>query len=330
MSFHSERLGEFAGVVRSDAAYIAHFSLSGSGGAANDERMLKSKGGEAGARWKLKPCAGDKAAGARPRRIIVCADDFGMNAAVSEGILRLAAKRRITAVSCLSSTLSFHKDARRLRGLDVDIGVHLNLTDERFSARPGRGLPGLLARSYLRSLNLVQVSGQIERQLDAFEATLGQRPHFVDGHQHVHQLPQIRDVLIDVLSRRYGDNLPWLRNSRPGLLEGLPFTARAKAQAVGGLGAHRTAKNAQAAGISTNRALLGVYDFRGGLDAYVRLMLQWLSNAEDGDLIACHPAFPAAAGQDFDHQRSAEFAVLNDIGFAASVDRKGLVLTRRP
>lgn len=32
-----------------------------------------------------------------PRRLAVCADDYGLNAAVDDGILALAAQRRISA-----------------------------------------------------------------------------------------------------------------------------------------------------------------------------------------------------------------------------------------
>ncbi|WP_454692177.1 ChbG/HpnK family deacetylase [Achromobacter aloeverae] len=282
------------------------------------------------ARAQENKAGGEPGEAREPRRIIVCADDFGMNTAINEGIVRLARKGRITAVSCLTSAASFRDDARELGGLALDIGVHLNFTDPRFPSDPTLPLPSLLARACLHSLSPARISAQIERQLDVFEATLGHRPHFVDGHQHVHQFPQIRDALIGVLLRRYGDNLPWMRCSRPGFLEGLPFASRVKARLIGRLGGYRTARKAYDAGIRTNRALLGVYDFRGGLEAYVGLMLMWLSNAEDGDLIMCHPALPGSDDADHGRQRGAEFAVLNDDGFPASLQRKGLVLTRRP
>ena len=52
------------------------------------------------------------------------------------------------------------------------------------------------------SLNLNEIAFEIDQQLDAFEAHFGQPPDFLDGHQHVQQLPGIRDLVVKCYQRR--------------------------------------------------------------------------------------------------------------------------------
>ncbi|OWT75842.1 hypothetical protein CEY04_17490 [Achromobacter sp. HZ28] len=264
------------------------------------------------------------------RRIIVCADDFGMNEAINEGVLVLARKRRLSAVGCMTHAPAFQQHARGLAELDVDAGLHLNFTEA--LGQPGLYLPlsQLIARSYARTLDVPRVTRQIERQLDAFEAAMGRRPDFVDGHQHVHQLPQIRDALLATIARRYGAAAPWVRCSAPGRQTGLPAALRWKAHVIGVLGAYRFSRAAAAAGLRSNHRLLGVYDFQGGSDAYAALLPLWLQNMRDGDLLMCHPAMPHPGDTAMAAQRGAEFQVLNDAGFAETLLREGLRITRQP
>ncbi len=252
-----------------------------------------------------------------------------MNTAINEGILVLARKRRLSAVSCMTHADAFQHDARRLRELDVDAGVHLNFTEA--LGQPGLYLPlsRLIARSYARTLDVPRVARQIERQLDAFEAAMGRRPDFIDGHQHVHQLPQIRNALLETIARRYGANPPWVRCSAPGSQAGLPAALRRKAFVIGALGAWRFGRMAAAGGLRTNRRLLGVYDFRGGSEAYAALLPLWLQNMRDGDLLMCHPAMPYPGDKDMAAQRGAEFQVLNDAAYAEALMRKGLRVSRQ-
>lgn len=272
--------------------------------------------------------AGDRPLHAGVRRIVVCADDFGMNAAINEGIIALARKRRLSAVGCLTHAPAFLCDARRLRTLDVDAGVHLNFTE--LLGQPGLYMPlsGLIVRTYSHSLDAGRLARQIERQLDAFEAAMGRAPDFIDGHQHVHQLPQIRDALFGVMARRYAADAPWLRCSAPGRLSGVPRALRWKAHVIGALGAMPFTRDAAAAGLRTNRRLLGVYDFRGGTSAYSALLPRWLGNASDGDLLMCHPASPRPGDTGMAAQRGAEYQVLAQPGFPELLLRNGLRITR--
>jgi predicted glycoside hydrolase/deacetylase ChbG (UPF0249 family) len=262
------------------------------------------------------------------RRIVVCADDFGMNQAVNDGVIGLAGAHRLSAVGCLSHAPSFRRDAARLRDLDIDIGVHLNFTEALGESGLYLPLPRLIACAYGRLLDSGRVRRQIERQLDAFESAMGREPDFIDGHQHVHQLPQIRSALFQVLSRRYPGRGPWLRYTAPGCLDGVPTPLRRKARIIAALGSGAFARCAADAGLRTNRRFLGVYDFQGGAQAYDDLLRLWMRNACDGDLLMCHPALPAGGRQGMDAQRGAEYQVLSEPGLAEWMMQTGLRIGR--
>jgi predicted glycoside hydrolase/deacetylase ChbG (UPF0249 family) len=246
------------------------------------------------------------------KRIVVCGDDFGMNAAIDEGMLRLAAMGRLSAVSCLSLGPSFRAGAPRLARHDVERGLHLNLTQTLEPAcDPLPGLRSLILRAYAGRLDTRWLDAQIARQFDAFEAAFGCAPDYVDGHQHVHQLPGVRSRLLAQMARRYGAaRRPWLRFTAPGGLDGLPWKAACKARLIGALGAGGLAREAATRGMRTNRRLLGVYGFEGGRRHYARLLQHWLFNARDGDVLMCHPALHETGGDALARQRRAEFDVL--------------------
>jgi len=245
------------------------------------------------------------------KRIVVCGDDFGMNAGIDAGMLRLARLGRLSAISCLTQGTTFAAHGPGLRDLDLDLGVHLNLTetlDESVQA-PVMPLPALIARAYAGRLDEAWLDQQLARQFDAFETVLGRAPDYVDGHQHVHQLPGVLPRLLRLLQQRYGRRAPWLRYTAPGMQEGIPLRESAKARLIGALGAGAVARVARRDGWRTNRRLLGVYDLQGGARRYAGLLQHWLNNARDGDLLMCHPALPGA-GDALARQRAAEFEVL--------------------
>lgn len=256
----------------------------------------------------------------KEKHIVICADDFGMDSGIDAGILRLAALKRLNATSCLVEGPSFRESAGTLKESGLQLGLHLNFTEP--MGAPGLYLPvsSLIARSYLRRLDGTDARHQIERQLDVFEAVLGRAPDFVDGHQHVHQLPQIRQALVDELTRRYSPRSssaasetqarPWLRHTKAGSQTGMPVRLRLKARVIQLLGSRALARLAGSDGFQMNAGLLGVYDFRGGVLKYQMLLRRWLEHAVDGDELMCHPSARAVDGDVLGEQRVAEFNVL--------------------
>jgi predicted glycoside hydrolase/deacetylase ChbG (UPF0249 family) len=232
---------------------------------------------------------------------VLCADDFAINEAVSRAILDLVDAGRLTAVSVIVSTPLWAEIAGELatRRDQVAIGLHLDLT--RF---PSDGPP---SSRYLRRLVLAALSGRLdagalsaefERQFDCFEAALGHAPDHVDGHHHIHALPQIRDALFSVLAKRFAGSpaelRPLARDPTDSIFRILRRGgARAKALAVASLCAGFGAR-AAALGIATNVGFAGFSRFAGvrrrdwGFDQVLRA-------PGPRHLVMCHPGLAESA-----------------------------------
>lgn len=260
------------------------------------------------------------------RRIVVCADDFGMNRAVNAGILALADANRLSATSCLVDGFACEEDISALLTTRLQIGLHLNFTEA--LGQPDLCLPlrRLILASYGRRLPLPDLGRAIARQLDRFEALTGRAPRYIDGHQHVHQLPQIRDALLAMLARRYGRDKPWLRYTGSPRIAGLPWRLRAKAQVIAALGSGALRRRALALGFSMNPGFMGVYDFQGGEQAYLNWMARWLGQCQDGDVLMCHPAQGLDRTEALAEQRGAEFRVLGGPALATLLSSQSIVI----
>jgi chitin disaccharide deacetylase len=235
------------------------------------------------------------------KRVALCADDFGAFPGADAGILRLVDLGRLGGVSCQVVGGAFGPDAPALRDRagSVDVGLHLDLA-------PGRGgLAALLLRSHARAIGRREVSDRIAAQLDALEQALGRPPAFVDGHQHVHQLPVVRDALLDLLAARYGRPGPLVRNTVPLRSRG------AKAFTVAALGGFGLRRALRARGVPHNADFAGVYALDGRGD-YAALFRTWLAGAADGTLLLCHPGLASPdPGDPIGRARAAELAYLS-------------------
>jgi predicted glycoside hydrolase/deacetylase ChbG (UPF0249 family) len=228
-------------------------------------------------------------------RVAVCIDDIGMHPGIAEAALALGAAGRVSALSCMSDGPAWRDAARTLKpalGDRVDLGLHLNFTEPWSRSRLRRPLKSLIAAAYARALDPVAVRNDIRRQLDDFEDAAGAPPDFVDGHEHVHQLPVIREALVSELAVRYRQHKPWLRDTgAPPASGALPLSGeRIKERVIEALGAGALRSLARQAGFAQNRHLLGVYGLSGSLAGYVARWRAWCSRAGDGDLLMCHPA----------------------------------------
>lgn len=260
-------------------------------------------------------------------QVCICADDFGLESGVDQGIAALAARGKLTAVSCLSMGPTFGRDVDMIRGLDIDIGLHLNFTES--LGQPGlfMSVGKLILSAYLRILPASRINEQINRQLDAFESIMGRAPDFVDGHLHVHQLPQIRESLIEQLTKRYGNNPSlWMRDTMPGPLRGsLPVAQRLKAYLIGSLGAKRLKAIAARAGIRTNDGgFFGVYDFARPHPPYPQMLEAWFAQMRQGALLMVHPAQSIQPGDLFGQDRVEEYEVLGGPVFENLLMRMGI------
>ncbi|WP_036281178.1 ChbG/HpnK family deacetylase [Methylocystis sp. ATCC 49242] len=235
---------------------------------------------------------------AKERIVAICADDYGLSHGVSVGILKALDAGRLTAVSALVNGPRWPAMGRELarRGHSADLGLHFNLT----LGRPLGSMPNFaptgtfppvsrVIRMALRGkLPMEEIRAEIDRQFDRFEAVLERRPDHVDGHQHVHVLPGIRQALLEAMAARKLDGRAWLRDAGDSLHRIAARGAHArKALAVRTLSAGFR-RAAQRRGFSVNEGFAGFSDFHPGHD-YAAAFETYLRAPGRRHLIMCHP-----------------------------------------
>lgn len=290
------------------------------------------------------------ASGDATTAIALCADDYAMHGGIDDAVCALLAQRRLTAVSCMSGAPRWREQAApRLRemaggaianavaGADAhniannivnnitdnvaDIGLHLNLTES--FGQQGTSLARLIVQACTRRLDRQALRISFARQFDAFEAGMGMAPDFIDGHQHVHQFPVVRDVLLELIEARYGKRTPWVRTTQAG--SGSEFSSPKQAL-LALLGGRALARRLMAAGIASNAGFAGVYGFDS--DDYAGLFEQWLARAREGTLLMCHPAVTSCAHDPIGRQRQREYGFFSSDAFAPMLAARAVRLVR--
>lgn len=261
------------------------------------------------------------------KRLILCADDFAVNASASQGIAALARAGRISATSAMVLSPRWAGDAALLEAVrgQVDVGLHLDWTSA-FARAAGHGvcLTGAMRQAVLGGFDQAAARAVIERQLDAFEAVWKSPPDHIDGHQHVQQFAGIREALVAAVQHRYATkNAPYFR-----LSTGTKADKSFKTRIIARLGAPALARLAKAAGMGCAPALSGIYDFTGGAQRYALLMPQWLHSAPEGCIVMCHPATTAEAGDEIGPARAWEYACLASDAFSQALEQAGVTLCR--
>jgi len=283
-----------------------------------------------------------KRSGRDPFKVALCADDYGIAPGVGAAVRALAAQGRISAVSCLVASRHWPDEAPRLAavagsGASFEVGLHLVLTDQtalgplpRVAPR-GRlpSLPKFVGLALARALDAAEIAGETERQLDRFEEIWGRPPAFVDGHQHVHQMPIVRDALLALYDRRLRRHRvrvryctrPWADIVRAGI--DVP-----RALAVSALGA-AWARVGRAAGVPGNRHFAGVRPIAESGRPFGDMLRAWLATARPGTLVMCHPGHvdaDLAAVDPLTAPREGEYAFLAGDAFPALLDELGVTL----
>jgi len=260
---------------------------------------------------RVSPSVPGDAALRRPRRLWLCADDYGISPAVSRAIRDLIGRGRINATSVMVTAPSFSTaEAQALSDLAgpdrrAAIGLHFTLTAPfRPTARAYRpvtrdglflSLRATFAAGLLRWLDPDALAAEAESQFAAFRAVFGRPPDFVDGHQHVHILPQVSDAVLAAMQRLAPG--AWIRQCG----RAMPLWRRwgdPKGFVLDLLSA-RLRRHCAACGVRTNSAFAGTYDFTRET-AFDELFGSFLQGLPDGGLVMCHPGFVDAELQRLD------------------------------
>jgi chitin disaccharide deacetylase len=235
----------------------------------------------------------------RMKRLIVCADDYGLNPDVSAGILELARNHCITAITCMTNRPNWVKAAKDLATLHpkTEIGLHFNLTEgEPLTDLPPQHFTSLfvlITRAYTHRLKKSCIKAELSAQLDAFIQHTGKLPDFIDGHQHIHQLPVIRDALVELYRERLMEKRPYIRvPSNPWRKTLRELIAYPKLAIIAVLGGFVLRARLERFNIPHNHYFSGAYTFSPSAD-YPQLFPRFLRQAGADGIIMCHPAKPS-------------------------------------
>ena len=236
-----------------------------------------------------------------PRRIWLCADDYGISPGVNRAIRDLIERGRLNATSVMmvgpaigpseveALQASAKTSPRCAIGLHVTLSAPFRPITMHFRPLDGdmfMAFPKLLRAGLMRRLDSEFFRNEVRAQLAAFAEAFGRAPDFVDGHQHVQLFPQVRDGFVEAVNeiapkawvRQGGRNLPLAQR-----------LASPKAIVLDILSA-KFRRRAARAGLAVNPAFAGAYDFTRVAN-FGELMRQFLEGLPDGGLVMCHPGF---------------------------------------
>jgi predicted glycoside hydrolase/deacetylase ChbG (UPF0249 family) len=238
---------------------------------------------------------------APPRRIWLCADDYGLSPGVNRAIRELIERGRLNATSVMVVGPSIGRDeVSALRAAAANsprcaIGLHVTVTAPfrplTMYFQPLDGgmfltFPKLLRAGLLRRLDPEIIHAELMVQFAAFSELFGRAPDFVDGHQHAQLFPRIRDAFLAAAKeaaptawvRQCGRNQPLARR-----------LATPKALVLDILSAQFRGR-ASRANVVFNPGFAGAYDFSRRSD-FAALMRQFLDGLPEDGVVMCHPGF---------------------------------------
>jgi predicted glycoside hydrolase/deacetylase ChbG (UPF0249 family) len=238
---------------------------------------------------------------ATPRRIWLCADDYGLSPGVNRAIRELIARGRLNATSVMVVGPAVDRDeitalqAAAASSRRCAIGLHATLTAPfrplTMHFRPTDGgmfltYTKLLRAGLLHRLDPEMIHGELIVQLSAFSEMFGRMPDFVDGHQHVQLFPQVRDAFLTAV-KAVAPNA-WVRQS--GRTQALARRLRRPKALVLDFLSTQFRRRAVRAGVAFNPGFAGAYDFSKPSD-FGNLMREFLDELPQDGLIMCHPGF---------------------------------------
>lgn len=158
------------------------------------------------------------------RYLIVTADDFGLSKSINEGIVKAYRDGIVTSINLMPAGWAF-EDALALAGSIKleEAGVHLSLT-ETSPVADLHAIPTLVTgkgafhkthtqfflKLFSNRIEREHIYTELRAQLDRLKKT-GIRINHISSHEHIHMMPYILDIFIE-LAKEY--DIPAIRYPR--------------------------------------------------------------------------------------------------------------------
>lgn len=263
------------------------------------------------------------------KRLVVTADDFGLNPQVNEAVRRAHREGILTCASLMMGAPAAAEAAAMAKAEELSVGVHLTLVDGRPVLPPeqvpdlvdargdfGPRLGGLAVRLPLSARARRQAWAECEAQMAAFLAT-GLKLDHLNAHHHFHLHPSILTIVVE-LARRY--RAPAVRVP---FEPGLPLHRYGVLAAVMAPWALRARQQLRRAGVVTNDALFGLYDTGSMTEAaWLRIVPRIGPGLTE---VYCHPATSiTTASAEGSEAAENELAALLSPVVRGALDRAGI------
>jgi predicted glycoside hydrolase/deacetylase ChbG (UPF0249 family) len=227
------------------------------------------------------------------RRLVLNADDFGYDPAVTQGIVEAMTRGVVSSTTMIVNAPHSAHAAERANGLAI--GLHLNLV--RFEAVSAPSL--VLVERALPDLSSDFVAREVDAQLSRLRALIGRDATHIDVHKHAHR--------------------------QPAVLDGLARAARARGLPVRSISAAMRGE-LRARGVATNDAFFG----DAGAEAHwtpARFVAQLDALPDDGLIeLMCHPGYrPSHVESGYGAQREVELSTFTAPEARAALAARGLV-----
>jgi predicted glycoside hydrolase/deacetylase ChbG (UPF0249 family) len=241
------------------------------------------------------------------KRLIVSADDAGLDPGMIAGAIEAHRNGIVTACSLVANGVAFDDAVERLRDVpSLAAGVHVALVEER-ALTTGELMP----RDYVRFLlsRKSNPEAEIRAQIEKVLAT-GLRVTHINGHQHLHMLPRIFE-LVQRLASEY--RIPYVRRVRD-FGGRVPLFRRLAIDALSRLG-----KRAE----GTNDRTIGVAN-AGHLDAGT--ILELLDYVDGVTELVTHPGLGVTRYPHWRYEWERETRALCDPRLRDAIRAKGIEL----
>lgn len=222
----------------------------------------------------------------------IIADDLGLHKSVNDGIIFLLKERKIDGASLMANGEAFEDAVIQLRNIsNPNIGIHINFVEEK-SLVSGKLMPknhriffvkyllGLVGKKYIKE----ETEAQIKKCIQA-----GIRPAFINGNQHLHLLPGVMDIVID-LAKKY--NIPYIRIvNEPINLFGGKLFRKLQLLFLNFLSA-KAKEKIQKAGLQCNSYFIGFVSAGSLREGDIKFAEKLASKYPDKTIeLGCHPGY---------------------------------------
>lgn len=154
-------------------------------------------------------------------RLIINADDLGYNLERDKGIMEcFKNSKSISSTSVLANGLYAESALKTAIKFNLPIGLHFNITEGKPLSKAADiksllnesgmfvGKQDIISAVEKGALKFADVKHEMEMQIKWFYKTAGYYPTHVDGHNHVHIMPIVRQAFAETM-QKYG--IKWTR-----------------------------------------------------------------------------------------------------------------------